>query len=115
MSENGFPVTSSERLRDGACLALKRQPASANSVIAAEIQTRLDVEGNELPEHIRDFVESHRHRPRGLLHDQRLRLPVPSSRADSPARQVRQIISLRLSLSSSSWSAACCCSHWSFG
>jgi hypothetical protein len=29
--------------------------------IAAEIQTRLDVEGNELPEHIRDFVESHRH------------------------------------------------------
>ena len=29
--------------------------------IAAEIQTQLDMEGNELPEHIRDFVESHRH------------------------------------------------------
>ena len=28
--------------------------------IAAEIQTRLDIDGNELPEHIRDFVESHR-------------------------------------------------------
>jgi len=28
--------------------------------IAAEIQIRLDIDGNELPEHIRDFVESHR-------------------------------------------------------
>ena len=28
--------------------------------IATEIQTRFDIEGNELPEHIRDFVESHR-------------------------------------------------------
>jgi hypothetical protein len=28
--------------------------------IAAEIQTRFDIEGDELPEHIRDFVESHR-------------------------------------------------------
>ena len=28
--------------------------------IAAEIQTRFDIDGNELPEHIRDFVESHR-------------------------------------------------------
>ena len=27
--------------------------------IAAEIQTRLDMEGNELPEHIGDFVERH--------------------------------------------------------
>ena len=34
--------------------------------IAAEIQTRLDVESNELPEHIRDFVESHRHNMRQL-------------------------------------------------
>ena len=34
--------------------------------IAAEIQTRLDMEGNELPEHIRDFVESHRHGTRQL-------------------------------------------------
>ena len=28
--------------------------------IATEIQTRFDIEGNELPEHIRDFVENHR-------------------------------------------------------
>jgi hypothetical protein len=28
--------------------------------IAAEIQARFDIEGNELPEHIRDFVENHR-------------------------------------------------------
>ena len=28
--------------------------------IAAEIQARFDIEGNELPEHISDFVESHR-------------------------------------------------------
>jgi hypothetical protein len=28
--------------------------------IAAEIQARFDIEGNELPEHVRDFVESHR-------------------------------------------------------
>ena len=28
--------------------------------IAAEIQTRVDIEGNELPEHIRDFVRSNR-------------------------------------------------------
>jgi hypothetical protein len=34
--------------------------------IAAEIQTRLDMEGNELPEHIRDFIESHRHSTRQL-------------------------------------------------
>jgi hypothetical protein len=27
--------------------------------IAQEIQTRCDIEGNEVPEHIRDFVESH--------------------------------------------------------
>jgi len=27
--------------------------------IAAEIQARFDIDGNELPEHIRDFVESH--------------------------------------------------------
>jgi len=27
--------------------------------IAAEIQARLDMEGNELPEHIGDFVERH--------------------------------------------------------
>src|ERR1700730_15315501 len=32
----------------------------------AEIQIRLDVEGNQLPELIRDFVESHRHNTRRL-------------------------------------------------
>jgi hypothetical protein len=34
--------------------------------IAAEIQIRLDMEGNQLPELIRDFVESHRHNTRQL-------------------------------------------------
>jgi hypothetical protein len=34
--------------------------------IAAEIQTRFDIEGNELPEHLRDFVESHRTTARQL-------------------------------------------------
>ena len=32
--------------------------------IAAEIQTRFDMEGNELPDHLRDFVESHDALPR---------------------------------------------------
>jgi hypothetical protein len=28
--------------------------------VAEEIQTRCDIEGNDIPEHIRDFVETHR-------------------------------------------------------
>jgi hypothetical protein len=34
--------------------------------IAQEIQTRCDIEGNDVPEHIRDFVESYIERTRQL-------------------------------------------------
>jgi hypothetical protein len=34
--------------------------------IAQEIQTRCDIEGNDVPEHIRDFVESHSERTKQL-------------------------------------------------
>lgn len=34
--------------------------------VALEIQTRCDIEGQSVPEHIRDFVESHRGRERQL-------------------------------------------------
>jgi hypothetical protein len=46
--------------------------------------------------------------------DQRLALAA-SLRAVSPAAQPRQITICRFSLASSSWSAACCRSHWSLG
>src|SRR5215475_11852967 len=39
--------------------------------IAQEIQTRCDIEGNDIPEHIRDFVEIHIERTKSL----QLRLP----------------------------------------
>jgi hypothetical protein len=34
--------------------------------IAREIETRFDIQGESVPEHIRDFVESHRGRERQL-------------------------------------------------
>jgi len=34
--------------------------------VAKEIQTRCDIEGNGVPEHIRDFVESHTERTKQL-------------------------------------------------
>jgi hypothetical protein len=35
-------------------------PSNIGPRTFAEIQTRLDMEGNKLPEHILDFAESHR-------------------------------------------------------
>ena len=47
-------------LRVVAFNTLEHWTKDVSEEIAAEIQTRFDIDGNELPEHIRDFVESHR-------------------------------------------------------
>jgi hypothetical protein len=38
---------------------LEHWSSDVSGDIAQEIQTRCDIEGNDVPEHIRDFVESH--------------------------------------------------------
>jgi hypothetical protein len=53
-------------LRVVAFNSLEHWAKDVSEDIAAEIQTRLDMEGNELPEPMRDFVESHRHSTRQL-------------------------------------------------
>jgi len=53
-------------LRVVAFNTLEHRAKDVSEDIAAEIQTRPDVEGNELPELIRDFVESNRHNTRQL-------------------------------------------------
>ena len=56
----------SDPLRVVAFNTLEHWAKDVSEDIAAEIQTRLDMDGNELPEHIRNFVESHRHSMRQL-------------------------------------------------
>jgi hypothetical protein len=53
-------------LRVVAFNTLEHWARDVSEEIAAEIQARFDIEGNELPEHMRDFVESHRRRTRQL-------------------------------------------------
>ena len=60
-SQPGHGHQFNDPLRVVAFNTLEHWAKDVSEDIAAEIQTRLDVEGNELPEHIRDFVESHRH------------------------------------------------------
>jgi hypothetical protein len=38
---------------------LERWSEDVSEYIAFEIQTRCDIQGNRVPEHIRDFVEEH--------------------------------------------------------
>jgi hypothetical protein len=45
---------------------LEHWAKDVSAEIAGEIQTRCDIEGNDVPEHIRDFVEGHIERTRQL-------------------------------------------------
>jgi len=53
-------------LRVVAFNTLEHWARDVSEEIAAEIQARFDIDGGELPEHMRDFVENHRRVTRQL-------------------------------------------------
>lgn len=54
----------SDPLRVVAFNTLEHWFKEVSAEVAQEIQTRCDIEGSDVPEHIRDFVESHMERTR---------------------------------------------------